>query len=178
MTESTESSMQSAGADVDITDRIDSIRVDTEYAGKYHSINRIRDLPDFHIDEPRNLGGSNSGPTALETTLAALNSCTAMIVHIMRMEMGFDLQGMRFETDGYIDVRRVEMKRTGKKYSEVQPIAEHYHEVHQRVYITTPESEERLQHMAHEVERLCPLHALFRGARVKMRTDWIRQPPA
>jgi putative redox protein len=71
-------------SDVAGEERIQPIHVSTEYLGRYQSVNRIRDLPEFYIDEPRDLGGKNSGPTALESTLAALNSCSAMIMFILR----------------------------------------------------------------------------------------------
>ncbi len=166
-----------ASNEVSGDERIQSIRVETEYLGGYKSANRIRDLPEFYLDEPIDLGGKNSGPTALEATLAALNSCSAMIMFILRREMRFDLQGARFETDGYVDVRRVEMKRTGKSYSQVVPIAEHYQKVVQRVFITTGESADRIATFRGEVERLCPLQALLRGAGVPLETDWIQVQP-
>lgn len=163
-----------AADDVQVDERIQPIHVSTEYLGRYQSVNRIRDLADIYLDEPVELGGKNSGPTALETTLAALNSCSAMIMFVLRREMSFDLGGVRFETDGHIDVRRVEMKRTGKKYSEVTPIADHFHNVVQRVYIRTSEPDERIEQFKSEVERLCPMHALLRDAKVPMESIWER----
>jgi uncharacterized OsmC-like protein len=165
-----------AANDVQTTERIEGIHVSTEYISGYQCVNRIRDLPDFYVDEPKKLGGRNSGPTPLETTLAALNSCSAMIAHVLRLEQKFDLKGIRFETDGFVEVRRVEMKRTGKKYSEIEPLADHYQRVVQNVYIETSESEERVQFLGAEIERLCPLQALFRHANVEMEINWIRQP--
>jgi uncharacterized OsmC-like protein len=165
----------SAADDVLVEERIQPIHVSTEYLGRYQSINRIRDIAEFHCDEPEDLGGKNAGPTALEMTLAALNSCTAMIMHVMRKELRFDLRSVRFEADGFIDVRRVEMKRTGKKYSEIEPITYHYDRVVQRVYIQTSESDERLAEFREEVERLCPMHALLRDARVPMEAVWSRE---
>ncbi|MCC7105896.1 MAG: OsmC family protein [Chloroflexi bacterium] len=165
--------VETAASDVQSNERIQSIHVNTEYLGGYQSVNHVRDLPDIYLDEPKELGGKNSGPTPLETTLCALNSCTAMIMNILRREMRFDLQGVRFETEGQHDVRRVEMKRTGKLYSQVEPIAYHYHKVHQKVFIRTSESGERLEKFRAEVERLCPLHALLRDAKVNVQTDWV-----
>ena len=164
-----------AANDVQTTDRIEAIHVATEYISGYQSVSRIRDLPDFYVDEPKFLGGRNSGPTPLETTLAALNSCSAMIAHVLRLEMKFDLKAIRFETDGFVEVRRVEMKRTGKKYSEIEPLAENYQRVVQNVYIDTSEPEERVALLGSEIERLCPLQTLFRHANVQMEINWIRQ---
>lgn len=165
-----------AAGDVQTSERIDSIHVSTEYVRRYESISQIRDLPPLHLDEPKHLGGGNTGPTPLETALAALNSCSAMIAYVLSVELKFDLQGLRFETDGFIEVRRVEMKRTGKKYSEIEPLAEHYDRVVQKVYVRTTEPEERLAHLGREIERLCPLQTLFRQAGANLQTEWIREP--
>ncbi|MFG3690237.1 OsmC family protein [Micromonospora sp. CB01531] len=166
------SDIDTAANDVQGDERIQPITVRTEYLGRYQSVNHIRDLPPIYLDEPVDLGGKNSGPTALEATLAALNSCTAMIMYVLRREMKFDLQGVTFEADGWIDIRRIEMKRTGLKYSQVVPIADHYQKVVQRVELVTTEHGERLEHFKHEVHRLCPMHTLLRDAGVPVESVW------
>ena len=110
-------------------------------------------------------------------TLAALNSCSAMIMYVLSREMKFDLADVRFETDGWIDVRRIEMRRRKLKYSEVEPVAEHYHHVVQKVYITSNETGERFEHFRSEVHRLCPMYALFRDAGVDLTSTWIQVTP-
>lgn len=161
--------------EVTLTDRLHTIHVETEWKDRYQSVSRIRDVPDVWIDEPRSLGGFNSGPTALESTLAALNACSAMIMHIVRLEQKLNLTAISFETDGVVDSRRVEMKRSRLKYSEVTPITEHYKSVHQRVIVTTGETAERFDLFRSEVLRLCPMHALLRDAGVEVTTEWIRR---
>ena len=163
-----------AAVDVEVNDRLQSITVTTQYLGNYQSVNQVRDLAPIYLDEPLELGGKNTGPTPLEMTLCALNSCTAMIMNILRKEMKFDIQNVRFESKGIHDVRRAEMKRTGKLFSQVEPIAYHYHKVTQRVFMKTSESDERLEKFRSEVERLCPLHALLRDARVNFVSEWNR----
>jgi putative redox protein len=157
------------------SDRLHTIKVATEYKDRYQSVSTIRDVPPVWIDEPKSLGGFNSGPTALETTLAALNACSAMIMHIIRMELKMDLTGIRFETEGVVDSRRVEMKRTGLKYSQITPITEHYHSVSQKVFVKSTESAERFDLFRSEVLRLCPMHALLRDAGVEVTTEWIQE---
>lgn len=164
-----------AAADIQVSDRLQGIKVTTDYLGNYQSVNHVRDIPPIYLDEPVELGGKNTGPTPLEMTLCAFNSCTAMIMNILRKEMRFDMKGVRFEAEGIHDVRRAEMKRTGKLFSQVEPVAYHYHKVTQRVYIKTTEPEDRLTHFKAEVERLCPLHALLRDAKVNVVSEWIRE---
>ncbi len=163
--------------DIEGEERIQPIHVETEYVSRYQSINRIRDIPEFYIDEPRDLGGRNTGPTALEMTLAALNSCSAMIMFVLRNEFSFRFSDLRFETDGWIDVRRIEMKRSGLKYSQVEPIAFHYHRVSQKVFLTTAEPPERIAFFRDETKRLCPLQRLLTDAGVQLEAEWVAVPP-
>lgn len=178
MTHTSTSINDTAASDVQGDERIQPIHVRTNYISRYQSVSHIRDLEPLHMDEPKDLGGLNSGPTALESTLAALNSCTAMIMYVLKREMKFDLGDLSFEADGWIDVRRIEMKKSGKLYSQVEPIADHFDRVVQRVYITTSEGGERLEHFKREVHRLCPMHTLLRDAGVPVTSEWQVTTPA
>lgn len=165
----------SAANDVQVSDRLQPISVSSRYLGGYKSEISIRDLPPVYLDEPRDLGGTNQGPTPLESVLASLCGCTAMIVHIMKREMGFQLDDLHCEADGVTDVRRAEMKRTGKKYSEVEPIAYHFHQVRQRITVRSPESDERLEALKRQVARLCPVSRLLEDAGVDFQVTWVRE---
>lgn len=158
-------------------ERIQPIHVSTNYIGRFQSVSTIRDLPPFSIDEPKDLGGRNAGATALETTLAALNSCSAMIMFVLRGEHKFEFADVRFETDGWVDVRRIEMKRTGKKYSQVEPVAKHYARVSQKVYLRTAETADRIAFFRDEVHRLCPMQQLLSDAGVPLEVEWIAEDP-
>jgi uncharacterized OsmC-like protein len=160
--------------EITLEDRLHEITVDTEYKDRYQSESMIRDLPGLYIDEPRSLGGFNSGPTALETTLAALNACSAMIMHIVRMELTFEMGKISFHTTGTVDSRRVEMKKTKKKYSEIEPVTRHYRSVRQEITIASDESGERWDLFTSEVHRLCPMHALLDDAGVPVEIVWRR----
>lgn len=157
----------------DKLDRVDKIHVTTEHLGRWQSRSAIRDLPELFLDEPESMGGKDSGPTALEATLAALNACSAMIMYLVGREQKFAYSDVRFETDGWVDKRSVEMRRTKQKYSEIKPLADHYFKIEQRVELTTDESPERLAHFRAEVLRLCPMHALLHDAGVPVTFDWI-----
>lgn len=166
------SESRSSADDVEVSDRLQPIHVETQYLGKYKSAVNIRDLAVCYLDEPKELGGDNDGPTPLESVLASLCGCTSMIVHIMQREMGFRLHAMRCEADGVVDVRRAEMKRTGKKYSEVEPIAHHFHSVTLKVFIKSDESPERVAELERQVRRLCPVSRLLEDAGIAFNVEW------
>jgi uncharacterized OsmC-like protein len=165
----------SSATDVSITERLQPITVETTYLGGYKSEVQVRDLPRFYFDEPKELGGNNAGPTPLEGVLGSLCACTSMIVHIIQKEMSFGLTTMRCQAKGVTDIRRVEMKRTGKKYSEIEPLSYHFHEVHQTIWVVTSESDERLDELKAHVARLCPVSRLLEDAKVSFTVDWIRE---
>ena len=166
---------KSAADDVQVSERLQPISVETEYLGCYKSKVSIRDLEPYYLDEPKDLGGKNTGPTPLENVLASLCACTSMIVHIMKREMGFVFTDMRCTANAMTDMRRVEMKRTGKKYSEVVPLSYHFYEVEQIVYISTDESDERLDELRNHVSRLCPVSRLLEDAGVPFKVSWVKQ---
>ena len=82
---------------------------------------------------------------------------------------------MRNELWPDIDIRRIEMKRTGKKYSEVDPLSYHFHEVHQTLLAVTSKSDERLDELKAHVARLCPVNRLLEDAKVSFKVEWIRE---
>ena len=89
--------------------------------------------------------------------------------------MRFGLALMRCQVKGVNDIRRVEMKQTGKKYSEVEPLSYHFHQVHQTLLVVTSKSDERLDELKAHVARLCPVSRLPENAKVSLKVDWIRE---
>ena len=82
---------------------------------------------------------------------------------------------MRCQAKGVTDIRRVEMEQTEKKYSEVEPLSYHFHEVHQTLLAVTSKSDERLDELKARVARLCPVSRLLEDAKVSFKVDWIRE---
>ena len=73
-----------------------------------HSVNptktvvRARNF-EMIIDEPRNLGGTDEGPTPVEYVLGALAGCLTVVGHVVAREMAFELRGVTFELAGDLD---------------------------------------------------------------------------
>jgi uncharacterized OsmC-like protein len=87
----------------------------THWKGGTHSATRVtscmiggeRVPKDFtiHVDEPTELCGENKYPNPQETLIAALNSCmTVGYVALCALE-GIELEELRIETEGDIDLR-------------------------------------------------------------------------
>lgn len=55
------------------------------------------------IDEPEELGGSDSGANPVEYLLAALSGCLSVVGHLVAKEMGFRLNGLDIFLEGKLD---------------------------------------------------------------------------
>lgn len=59
----------------------------------------------IHVDEPLELCGTNLHPNPQETLLAALNSCMMVGYTVLCALEGIELEELRIETEGDIDLR-------------------------------------------------------------------------
>ncbi|SMB87141.1 Uncharacterized OsmC-related protein [Desulfonispora thiosulfatigenes DSM 11270] len=79
-----------------------------KFAVKAHSENPTKTVVEARnfkiiVDEPNNLGGTDSGPTPVEFLLAALAGCLNVVGHVVAKEMKFELKGMELEIEGNLD---------------------------------------------------------------------------
>ncbi len=57
----------------------------------------------------------------------------------------------------------------------LQPIAFHFHEVRQRIFIATPESVQRQQILKTQVAQLYPVSRLLEDVGITFHVQWIRE---
>ncbi len=101
------------------------------------------------IDEPAALGGTDTGPNPVELVLAALGTCQAITYRIWAGLLGIQLDEVRFETEGDIDIAGLLGLREG-----VRP---GFGEIRHRVILVGPESEARYQELMAVVDEHCPV---------------------
>lgn len=142
-----------------------SLAVDTEWVEQARCRNFVRDLPPLTIDEPEEFGGSNQGPNPMEVILAALNSCTAIVVEMVAQEMGLTLHGLDLHAEGDLDPRGFTGEADVKPYFQV---------VRQSLSLDIDASDEQLAQLREVVERRCPAFNLVRDAGVHMDVEWHR----
>lgn len=123
----------------------------------------VRDLPVFATDEPRSSGGTETGPTPLETVLAALVGCKSVMIHNVASAMDFDYEGVELEASGMIDLR-------GPK--GVPGIRPYFESVDLTVTVYTAEPEDRLARLARNAEARCPVMNLLRDAGATVNATW------
>jgi len=58
------------------------------------------------IDEPEDLGGTNSGANPVEYMLAACSGCLNVVGHVIAREMGINLKGLEISMEGDLNPDR------------------------------------------------------------------------
>ena len=127
---------------------------------------KTRDLVDVS-DEPEERGGTNEGPTPVETVLGGLVGCDAVITRQVAKIMKFEYGAIDYTCDAQIDTRGV---------SGVKGVRPYFEKVTVTKTIRTNESAERIEKLKKNVEQRCPVSNLIRDAGVDLTIDWIIEP--
>ncbi len=125
---------------------------------------KTRDLS-FVIDEPRERGGTNQGPTPTDTALAALIGCTNVIGHKCASKLGLDIGHLIIEADCEFDRRGVTL---------AEEIATPFKSVVLTVKSDGTANQEDLQQVGREVAKYCPLSKLFEAAGTRLEIKWLK----
>ena len=120
-------------------------------------------------DEPVEHGGTGTGPSPLQTVVAALCGCVGVTFNRTAAEFGFAYTGLTFDAEYTLDVRG----RSGDR--SVRPF---FQTVRVEVRVRTDESVERLREVVEEAEARCPVHNLISAAGVALEVTWLREPAA
>ena len=101
------------------------------------------------IDEPKNLGGKDTGANPVEFLLGALSGCLNVVGHIVAKEMKFDFKGMEIDIEGGLNPAKFmghqSNERTGYQYINV------------KIRPNTDMDEETLKTWVKAVEERCPV---------------------
>lgn len=130
------------------------------------SSNTIRHFEEFSMDEPEELGGTDTGGTPLEYIAAALNGCKAVMIPLIAKEQGFTFTGLSCDTTGIVDIRGLMGEENVKTY---------FQKIRFILEIETKESDEAVEKLKDEVERRCPVFNLFTDAGISVDVKWIKK---
>lgn len=118
-------------------------------------------------DEPVEHGGTGTGPSPLQTVVAALCGCEGVTFNRTAAEYGFAYAGLTFDAEYTLDIRG----RSGDR--GVRP---YFQTVRVEVRVRTDESVERLREVVAETEARCPVYNLISAAGVALEVTWLREP--
>ena len=113
------------------------------------------------LDEPRELGGTDTAPNPVEAVLAALGSCQAIVYRAYASVLGVRIESVYVEAKGHLDLRGL------LGMADVPAGLDH---VTFSTRIVSPEPAERIRELATIVESHCPvLDTLRRPLAVRRR---------
>ena len=101
------------------------------------------------IDEPMGLGGTDTGPNPVEVVIAALGTCQAITYRVWAAMLGIELDDVRFETEGDIDLNGF--------FGLDDTVRPGFGAIRHRVILIGPETEERYRELTEAVDRHCPV---------------------
>ncbi|MEH7180511.1 OsmC family protein [Neobacillus vireti] len=126
----------------------------------------IRDFSKLIVDEPKSLGGTDEGPNPVEYVLAALTSCTSVMIALISKEKKFSFQGGDFKNNGTLDLQGL---------MGVEGVSPHFQSVSFDVILETQESDSRVEELKEEVEKRCPVYNLLKDAGVEIESNWYKK---
>ncbi len=119
----------------------------------------------FAIDEPMERGGTNTGPTPTETTIAALIGCTNVIGNKCADALGVDIGHMTISATCDFDRRGVTL---------TEEIDVPFQRIELKVACDGPASQPEIDRVAADVAKYCPLSKLFRQAGTEIVETWVK----
>ena len=122
---------------------------------------------EWTIDEPTEKGGTNQGPTPLESLLGSLVGCESVVLKLVAKAIGFRYSGLSIDCTGTADMRGAR---------GVKGVRPYFTKVEMVIDIATDETAKRLDLLRRNVEQRCPVMNLFDGAGVEMDVTWKTRP--
>ena len=108
------------------------------------------------VDEPEELGGSDTGPNPVELVLAALGTCQEITYRLYADAMGIPLRGVSVKVEGDLDPRGFFAVDGGKTRPG-------YRGVRATVTLDSSAPEADLKRLRETVDRHCPVLDIIRN---------------
>ncbi|RXZ84836.1 OsmC family peroxiredoxin [Paenibacillaceae bacterium] len=100
------------------------------------------------IDEPKSLGGTDTGMNPVEVVLASLGACQSIVARAYAAKFGVELNDFRVEVEGDLDLDGFFNR------SEVRP---GYSDIRYTFYIKTDAPREKVEEFVSFLESKCPV---------------------
>jgi len=120
--------------------------------------NFVRDFT-IRMDEPKNLGGTDTGMNPVEALLAALGSCQVIVAGAFAKSQGIDLQDFWLELEGDLDPDGFLKGKPGVRMG--------FQEVRVTPHIKTTSSPEKVADFMQFIQNRCPVEdVMVNGTRI------------
>ncbi|MCD8509840.1 MAG: OsmC family protein [Bacillus sp. (in: Bacteria)] len=128
----------------------------------YKSEMSVRHFHSFHMDEPEELGGTDSAPNPMEYVLSSLAGCESVMIKMIAKELEIDVTSLEIETVGEIDIRGLQ---------GVEGVNPHFQSVQQKLTFGISSGKEKVDQLLDEVKRRCPAYNLIKDAGVPIEME-------
>ncbi|GFZ90499.1 peroxiredoxin [Paenibacillus marchantiophytorum] len=103
---------------------------------------------EFTIDEPKSLGGTDTGMNPVEALLGSLGACQSIVARVYAKKFDINLEDFRVEIEGDLDLDGFFKK------SDVRP---GYSDIRYTFHIKTDAPKERVEEFVKFLEETCPV---------------------
>ena len=103
---------------------------------------------EFTIDEPKNLGGTDTGMNPVETVLAALGACQAIVARVYAKKFNIQFENLRVDVEGDLDT---------DGFMNISDVRRGYSEIRYNIHIATNAPKEKVAEFVQFIENTCPV---------------------
>lgn len=115
------------------------------------------------MDEPLELGGTDTGPNPVELLLAALGGCQEIVYRAYASVMGLKIERIEVHAKGYLDLRGL---------LNLADVPAGFSQISFTTQVISDEPEEKIKELAEMVERHCPvMDSLMRAVAVSGKVE-------
>lgn len=140
------------------------VRQDVDVIGSGHVI---------RSDAYEAFGGADEFPSPLAYTLASLATCNQVTASIVARELGISVDDYAFTVDGDFDPT---VMTSGAAADDAH--SDTFTAVRLTAVVTTDARQDQVETLGAEVERRCPVSALFRRAGTTLTSTWTARTSA
>ena len=134
------------------------VRQDVDVVGSGHLVKS---------DAYEAFGGKDEFPSPLAYVLASLTTCNQVTASIVARELGIEVRSYEFAVDGDFNPT---VMTTGRAADGEHP--DSFSAVRLTAVVDTDAPQDLLERLGAEVERRCPVSALFRNAGTELTSTW------
>ncbi len=135
-------------------------RADTRLEEDVRCSARVRDFAPIIVDEPPELGGTDTAANPVELLLVALGACQEIMYSAYAAVMGVQLDSVKVNVRGYLDLRGL--------FGMDDVIPPGYQKIVFETEVASPADSDTLMELARTVESHCPvMDTLMRAIEVR-----------
>ncbi|MEW9697926.1 OsmC family protein [Paenibacillus sp. SI8] len=103
---------------------------------------------EFTIDEPKSLGGTDTGMNPVEALLGSLGACQSIVARVYAKKFDINLEDFRVEVEGDLDL---------DGFFKKSDVRAGYSDIRYTFYIKTDAPKERVEEFVTFLEETCPV---------------------